>query len=77
MRRSTEYPPPEPREIRRNRLLAGLTQTQAAQLVYKSLRCFQNWEYGSRSMDPQIYEAWLTKLERVKRKQMPHPGRKA
>jgi hypothetical protein len=76
MKKSTEYPPPDPRELRKARLLAGITQTQAGALIYRSLRCWQNWEYGARPMDAQLYEGWLTKLERVKRKQLPHEGRK-
>lgn len=75
MKRSTHYPPPAPREIRKARLLAGLTHRQAGALIYRSMRCWQDWEAGARTMDPQLFEIWQHKAERVKRKQFPHPGK--
>lgn len=38
---------PSPAEIKSARLAAGLTQTQAAQLVHASLKTWQNWESES------------------------------
>lgn len=42
---------PTPEEIKKTRLEAGLTQTQAAKLIHKSLRVWQNYELGDRKMD--------------------------
>jgi DNA-binding transcriptional regulator YiaG len=42
---------PTSEEIKKARLGAGLTQTQAAKLIHKSLRVWQNYELGDRKMD--------------------------
>jgi DNA-binding transcriptional regulator YiaG len=46
---------PTPEEIKTLRAKHGLTQAQAAKLVFAGLRTFQHWEGGSRRM-PQA--AW-------------------
>ena len=58
--------PPTSKQIRSAREKAGLTQTEAAGLVYSTLRTWQNWEADSlspehRSMHPAIYELFLIK----------------
>lgn len=58
---------PTPQEIRKAR--GSLTQTQAAELVFKSLRTWQNWEapIGSlahRKMCKAIYEYFLIVKDR-------------
>jgi hypothetical protein len=50
--------PPKPAEIRRLRESFGLSQTQAAELVYSTLRSWQNWEGGQVGMHPAIW-AWF------------------
>jgi len=40
---------------------AGLTQTEAAKLIYKALRTWQQWEAGSRDMDPAYWELFKIK----------------
>lgn len=50
--------PPNPAEIRRLREKFDLSQTQAAELVYSTLRSWQNWEGGQVGMHPAIW-AWF------------------
>lgn len=52
---------PTPVEVKAARLAAGLTQTQAAALVYKTLSGWQRWEQGERDMDPALWELFLIK----------------
>lgn len=61
---------PTPAQIRAARELAGLTQTEAAQLVYATLRAWQNWENEidpaeSRRMHPAIFELFLVKVRQL------------
>lgn len=46
---------PTPEEIRSARLEAGLTQSQAADLVCSKLRTWQQWEAGDRGMHPGLW----------------------
>ncbi len=55
--------------------MAGLTQKQAAALIYRSERAWQDWEGGQRTMDPQLWEVFQTKAARVERRQFPHPAK--
>lgn len=57
---------PSPAEIRAAREDAGLTQTQAAALIYSGLRAWQGWEAplgnpDHRRMHPAIWELFLIK----------------
>ena len=57
---------PTPTEIKAARLAAGLTQTQAAALVYVHPRNWQKWEADKslsthRAMHPAIWELFLQK----------------
>ncbi len=54
---------PTPAEIKQSRKDAGLTQTQAAALIGKTLSAWQRWEYGSRKMDSALFELFTIKLE--------------
>ncbi|KWU26391.1 hypothetical protein AS149_25725 [Burkholderia cenocepacia] len=54
---------PAPTAIRTAREAAGLTQTAAAALLYKTLRVWQMWEAGDRRMDPALWELFLIKLD--------------
>jgi len=62
---------PTPEQIKQARESAGLTQTQAAELIYKGLRTWQGWESangssGHRNMDPAFWELFLLKTKRIK-----------
>lgn len=52
---------PAPEAIRAARLAAGLTQTQAAALIYCTLRGWQDWEAGKRAMHPAFFELFALK----------------
>ncbi len=52
---------PTPAVIRAERERYGLTQTQAAQLVYSALRSWQDWEAGQRRMHPALWELFKAK----------------
>ena len=52
---------PTPDAIRAARAAAGLTQTQAAALIYCTLRGWQDWEAGKRAMHPAFFELFLLK----------------
>lgn len=49
---------PTPQQIRAARESLGLTQTQAAELIGRSLRVWQAYEAGSREIDPLMWTAW-------------------
>lgn len=63
--RSTRTPSPArnptPAEIRAARDRAGLTQTEAAAVIYCTLRGWQDWEGGQRRMHPAMWELWRIK----------------
>ena len=48
-------------EIVNARISAGLTQSQAADVVYSGLRSWQQWEAGDRRMHPGLFELFLIK----------------
>lgn len=52
---------PKPDEIRKARLLAGLSQAAAGKLLYSGVRTWQKWEYGERPMHPVFWEYWQIK----------------
>lgn len=57
---------PKAAEIRAARVAAGLTQTEAGELVYSSLRTWQQWESeepgDQRRMHPGLWELWQLKV---------------
>ncbi len=58
---------PKPSEIAALRITAGLTQTQAADLLHASLRSFQQWEAPensstNRKMHPAFWELLQIKI---------------
>jgi putative transcriptional regulator len=60
---------PTPEQIRAARAAAGLTQSQAAALIGKPVRTWQNWEApeglpAHRKMDAAFWELFLTKIGR-------------
>lgn len=52
---------PTPGEIIALRTYHHQTQSEAAQLVYASLRAWQQWEGGDRRMHPAFWELYRTK----------------
>lgn len=52
---------PTGEEITRAREKAGLTQPASAELVYTSLRTWQEWEQGRGRMHPAAFELFLLK----------------
>ena len=57
---------PTTSQIKQARKDAGLTQTAAAKLIYKSCRAWQQYEKGDRTMDAALFELFLLKLERLR-----------
>lgn len=62
--RSNPAANPKPAEIRAAREAAGLTQTEAGALLYVTLRGWQQWESGERSMHPAFWELFRLKVKR-------------
>lgn len=56
---------PSPDVIRAARSAAGLTQTQAAELIYCTLRGWQEWEAGNRKMHPAFWELFRIKTQQA------------
>ncbi len=53
---------PTPEQIKKARMDAGLTQSQAADLIYSELRTWQHWEKGDRDMHPGLFELFVIKV---------------
>lgn len=60
---------PRPEELRKYREAAGLTQEQAATLIYTSPRNWQNWEqgHGDRRMPASAFELFMLKTGQYSR----------
>jgi transcriptional regulator with XRE-family HTH domain len=54
---------PAPQQIKQARVNANLTQTQAADMLHKSLRLWQNYELGDRGMDISHWVLFQIKLK--------------
>lgn len=52
---------PTPDEIRAARKASGLSQTAAAELIYSTLRTWQDWEAGKAHMHPGLWELFRQK----------------
>lgn len=57
---------PDPKEIIRARINAGMTQQQAGGKVFSGLRTWQQWEAGDRRMHPGLWELFLIKTGQKK-----------
>lgn len=53
---------PEGQGLRVARELAGLSQAEAAALLYRTARNWQQWELGERRMDPALWELFQLKV---------------
>jgi len=53
---------PAPSDIRAARKAAGLTQTEAGQIVYSALRTWQDWEAGTSPMHPGLWRLFRIEL---------------
>lgn len=49
---------PTPEQVQAARAAAKLTQTQAGELIFCTLRAWQDWEGGQRRMHPAFWELW-------------------
>lgn len=49
---------PAPQKVQRARKIVGMTQFQAAALLYRSTVWWQEIEYGNLEMDPALWEYW-------------------
>lgn len=58
--------PPSPKQIKAARDASGLTQTDAAHLIYSTLRTWQDWESGGRTMHPAHWELFNLKVLAMK-----------
>lgn len=58
---------PTKEEIKQARTDAGLTQSKAAELIYKKIRTWQQWEAGDREMDPAFFELFKIKSSMLKK----------
>lgn len=58
--------PPTLNQIKSERKKAGLTQSEAAKLIYKALRTWQQYEAGDREMDPAYWELFKIKSQQIK-----------
>lgn len=64
----TKKLPPTRDDIRQIRKDAGLSQSAAAELIYSTLRTWQDWEYGKNPMHPAIFELFCDKTKAMRRK---------
>lgn len=65
---------PKPEEILAARNAAGLTQTQAADLVHSTCRRWQEWEAGDYRMHPGLFELFQLKTRQTKLPKVPAHG---
>ncbi|MFZ3141130.1 helix-turn-helix domain-containing protein [Polaromonas sp.] len=56
---------PGSEEIKEARQRAGLTQTQAAELVHAKLRTWQDWEAGVAKMHAGLWELFCIKTKKL------------
>jgi DNA-binding transcriptional regulator YiaG len=54
-----------PEKVKAARTTSGLTQAEAAPLVYTSIDNWQNWEQGRHFMAPALYELFLLKTGQI------------
>jgi len=57
---------PRPEQIRAAREAAGLTQAEAAALIYSTARTWQDWEAGIARMHPGLWKLFSINLKGFK-----------
>jgi putative transcriptional regulator len=62
-RSKSPHASPKPEQIRAAREAAGLTQTEAAELIHGSLRAWQQYEAGDRIMHAGLWELFRLKCK--------------
>lgn len=55
---------PAPAQIKEARVTAGLSQSEAAALIFSKLRTWQDWEAGKAKMHPGLWELFQLKTRR-------------
>ena len=55
--------PPTPDMLRKARARAGLTQLQAAELVHRKMRTWQDWEAGITPIPLGLWELFLLRTQ--------------
>jgi DNA-binding transcriptional regulator YiaG len=53
---------PKPDALKKAREETGLSQREAAELIYSTERTWQDWELGQRRMHPALWELWRAKV---------------
>jgi len=54
---------PSPEEILAFRLEVGMSTTEAAAVIYRTVRNWQQWESAERKMDPALWELFRIKVK--------------
>ena len=62
--RNDAYPSPLAVDITAAREAAGLTQTEAANIIKASQQAWQHWEAGDREMHPAFWDLFKIKIAR-------------
>lgn len=62
-RRGNPAANPTPEDIRSERKRAGLTQREAAALIYATQSAWEDWEQGRRRMHPALWELFRLKVK--------------
>lgn len=57
---------PTPEDFKSARIAAGLTQTEAANIIHSTCRSVQQWEAGDRRIHPGLWELFLLKTSAIK-----------
>lgn len=68
---------PTPDAVRQARRAAGLTQTEAAKIVSASMRAWQQWESGERTMPPGLFELYMLKTRQWSLNDQQKPSQQA
>lgn len=63
--RRTMASTPTTEQILTAREAVGLTQEQAARLIYSTASAWQRWEGGERTMHPAMFELFLLKTKQA------------
>jgi DNA-binding transcriptional regulator YiaG len=67
VRKIVPPPSPDPDEVRDLRELLGYSQTQAAALIYVTMRRWQGWEHSQFPMHPALWELFQSKAAAILR----------